>query len=57
MPLVSVEVSGGCEDELLRPITIKTSGASLEGQLLDRLIPAYRDRGWRHEIIPLPAAE
>jgi hypothetical protein len=57
MPLIVVEVSGGCDDNLLRPITIKTSGASLEGQLLDRLIPAYRARGWRHEVLPLSAAD
>jgi len=42
IPLMVVEVSGGCDGDLLRPITIKTAGASMEGQLLDRLIRAYR---------------
>jgi hypothetical protein len=55
MPLIFVEVSGGCEEDLLRPITIKTSGASMEGQLLDRLTSAYRSRGWQHMVISLPA--
>jgi hypothetical protein len=56
-PLISIVVSGGCAEDLLQPITIRTSGAPLEGQLLDRLIDAYRTRGWQHEVIPLRAAE
>jgi hypothetical protein len=57
MPLIVVNVSGGCDNDHLWPITIKTSGTPLEGYLLDRLIDAYRTRGWRHEVIPLPAAD
>jgi hypothetical protein len=55
IPLIVVKVSGGCDGGALRPITIKAAGASLEGQLLDRLIRAYRARGWHHEVIALPA--
>jgi hypothetical protein len=52
-----VEVSGGCDGDVLRPLTIKAAGASMEGPLLDRLIRAYRARGWRHEVVPRPAAD
>ena len=54
---IFVEVSGGRDGDVLRPITIKASGASLERQLLDRLIRAYRVRGWQHEVVPLAAAD
>jgi hypothetical protein len=57
IPRVFVEVSGGCDRDVLRPITIKNSGAPLEGQLLDRLIRAYRARGWPHEVVSIPAAD
>jgi hypothetical protein len=58
LPLIFVEVSGGCDDEdLLRPITIKTSGASMEDSLVDRLIRAYRDRGWQHAVVSTPATD
>jgi hypothetical protein len=57
IPLIVVEVSGGLDGDVLRPITIKVAGASLEGPLLDRLIRAYRARGWRHEVITLPVAD
>ena len=57
IPLIVVEVSGGREGDALRPITIKAAGASLEGPFLDRLIRDYRARGWRHEVIALPAAD
>jgi hypothetical protein len=56
MPLISVEVSGGCDEDHLRPITIKISGASLEGRFVDRLTRAYQDRGWQHEVVPVPTA-
>jgi hypothetical protein len=52
-----VEVSGGCNGEVLRWITIKAVGAFVEGPLLDRLIRAYRARGWPHEVVPVPAAD
>jgi hypothetical protein len=55
IPLILVEVTGGCDEDFLRPIVIKTSGATLEGQLLDRLIRAYRVQGWPHEVVPFPA--
>jgi hypothetical protein len=57
IPLIFVAVSGGCDEDILRPITIETAGASLEKPLIDRLIRAYRARGWRHEVVPLPAVD
>ena len=42
IPLIVVEVSGGCDEDVLRPITIKTAGASMDGQFLDRLIRCLR---------------
>jgi hypothetical protein len=57
IPRIFVEVSGGCDGEVLRPITIKAAGASLEGPLLDRLIRDYRAQGWQHEVVLVPAAD
>jgi hypothetical protein len=56
-PRVSVAVSGGCDGDVLRPITIKTVGASMEGPVLDRLITAYRVQGWTHEVVTVPTAD
>jgi hypothetical protein len=51
--LISVQVTGGCQDDVLQPITIKTSGGSMGGQLVDRMVRTYRDRGWQYEVVTL----
>ena len=52
MPRIHLQVSGGCDDDVLRHIAIKASGASVEGQLVDRLVATYRTRGWKYDVVP-----
>jgi hypothetical protein len=54
LPLIVVNLTGGCDDEHLLLIIIRTSGAPLDGPLLDRLTRLYRDRKWRHGVISTP---
>jgi hypothetical protein len=54
--LIGLDESGGCDDDGVRHITIKTAGAPLEGPLVDRLIDAYRSRGWKCDVVPISAA-
>lgn len=56
-PLLYVEVSGGCDDESLRPIVISTSGASLDEELATRLVQAFVARGWPHVVSTSPRFE
>ncbi len=57
MRSIIVEASGGCDQGILRPITIRISEAPQKGLFLDRLIRAYHARGWLHEVAPGPSAD
>ncbi len=57
MPLIRATVSGNNGPFSLHPIVVETYGSRLDDQWLDRLLRAYRDKGWRFKVIQSPASE
>jgi hypothetical protein len=41
----------------LQPIVVETYGSPLDGPWVDRLLRAYRERGWRYKVSSTPGAE
>lgn len=50
-PLIRATVSGDCGRFSLPPILVETYGSPLDGPWLDRLLRAYRQKGWRYKVI------
>jgi hypothetical protein len=50
-PLIGVTVSGDNGYFTLPPIVVETHGGTSDDLWLDRLLRAYRERGWRYKVI------
>ncbi|AMV40684.1 hypothetical protein [Planctomyces sp. SH-PL62] len=48
--------SNGRLASALAPIRVETFGSPSDVPWLDRLLRAYRERGWRYEVVRLPGA-
>jgi hypothetical protein len=55
--LVRATVSGDNGQFSLQPIVVETYGSPLNAPWVDRLLRAYRERGWRYKVISAPSAE
>jgi hypothetical protein len=51
LALIRVTVSGDVGHFSLAPIVVETYGSPLDRPWLDRLLQAYRARGWRYKVI------
>ena len=51
LPLIRAVVSGANGRFTTPPITVETYGSPLDGRWLDRLLHAYRTRGWRYRVV------
>jgi hypothetical protein len=55
--LIRAAVSGDNGQFSLQPILVETYGSPLDAPWVDRLVRAYRERGWRYKVISAPGAE
>jgi hypothetical protein len=55
VPLIRARVSGANGEFAIRPIIVETYGAPPDAPWLDRLLRAYRARGWRYETVVRPS--
>lgn len=53
-PLIRATVSGDNGRFSLPPISIETYGSPLDDPWIDRLLKAYRAKGWRYKIVRAP---
>jgi hypothetical protein len=57
LSLIRATVSGDNGRFSLQPIIVETYGSPLDAPWLDRLLRAYREKGWRYKVIRAPASE
>ena len=57
LSLIRATVSGDNGWLSLQPIIVETYGSPLDSPWLDRLLQAYREKGWRYKVVQVPASE
>ena len=56
-PLIRAAVSGNDGQFALEPILVETYGSPLDAPWLDRLLRAYREKGWPYRVVQAPDSE
>jgi hypothetical protein len=57
LSLIRATVSGDNGWFSLQPIFVEMYGSPLDAPWLDRLLRAYRKKGWRYEVVQAPASK
>jgi hypothetical protein len=57
LSLIRATVSGDNGWFSLQPITVETYGSPLDTPWLDRLLRAYRGKGWNYKVVQVPVSE
>jgi hypothetical protein len=56
LSLIRATVSGENGAFSLQPIIVETYGSPLDAPWLDRLLRAYREKGWHYKVVQVPAS-